>query len=256
MAEQVNPRPVGQDVDTGAANRISWYILAWVFVIGSVFGVVLETIWYFIIYHGFYNRQGLLYGPFSPIYGGGAVLVTLCLYKVRDSNKLVTFFVSAVLGGAFEYFCSYMQEVVFGTYSWNYAHQKYSIGGRTSLWFALGWGVLGTVYIRYAYPWICRTLRRLPLRGGRLAIQILIWMMAADAVLSIMAVKRQSERRDGIERTDIFSVYLDEKYPDDLLDSIFTKVKVVEEEKPPKPEEIDQYMPPKHPPAPEPGKKH
>ena len=240
MAGESVPRPLGQDVDTGASNRISWYILAWVFVLCSIFGVILETIWYYIIYHDFFNRQGLLYGPFSPIYGVGAVLVTLCLYKVRNSGVLVTFLVSAVLGGTFEYVCSYLQEIVFGTYSWSYAHQKYSIGGRTSLWFALGWGILGAFYIRWAYPRICRLIHRFPLRGGRLAVQILIWMLAADAALSIAAVKRQSERREGMEAVGAFSSYLDEKYPDEVLNRIFTNVKVAGQEEKAEPE---KYLP-------------
>ena len=44
------------------------------FVAGSVFGLVVETAFHAIVYGGYESRAGLVWGPFSPIYGVGAVV--------------------------------------------------------------------------------------------------------------------------------------------------------------------------------------
>lgn len=55
----------------------------------------------------FQIRAGLLWGPFSPIYGFGAVILTILLNRFYKANIVVVFLVSAVVGGAFEYFVSW-----------------------------------------------------------------------------------------------------------------------------------------------------
>ena len=56
------------------------------------------------------------------------------------------------LGGGFEYLCSLFQEKVFGTVSWDYSHQMFNIGGRTSLKYMIIWGVLALIVVKVIYP--------------------------------------------------------------------------------------------------------
>lgn len=60
------------------------------------------------------ERAGFLFGPFSPIYGFGACIITVILNKFQNKNIIIVFIVSALLGGFFEYFASLYLETCFG----------------------------------------------------------------------------------------------------------------------------------------------
>ena len=83
------------------------------------------------------ERAGLLFGPFSPIYGVGTVLITLFLYKLTNKNFIIIFIVSALIGGCFEYLASLYLETCFGVRSWDYSHLPLNIDGRISIRFAI-----------------------------------------------------------------------------------------------------------------------
>ncbi len=63
------------------------------------------------------ERAGFLFGPFSPIYGFGACIITTILNKFTNKNFIIIFIISALLGGFFEYFVSVYLEVCFGIQS-------------------------------------------------------------------------------------------------------------------------------------------
>lgn len=90
--------------------------LFYLFVIGSFFGTILETLWAFMIDGNFQVRVGLVYGPFIPVYGGGACFLTVVLYKLYKLNDTLIYVISAVVGASFEYFCSWFQETVLVRY--------------------------------------------------------------------------------------------------------------------------------------------
>lgn len=60
-----------------------WRILAY-FIIYSIIGYLIETIYALVIYGVIESRQSFLYGPFCSIYGIGAVIMICALQKVKD----------------------------------------------------------------------------------------------------------------------------------------------------------------------------
>lgn len=73
-----------------------------IFLIASILGLVLEMVWMFVMFGIVESRVGLVWGPFSPLYGFGAVLLTMLLWKLRKKPWWVIFVVSAVTGGLLE----------------------------------------------------------------------------------------------------------------------------------------------------------
>ena len=83
--------------------KIYYFTLFWLFVAGSVFGLVVETAFHAIVYGGYESRAGLVWGPFSPIYGVGAVALTVSLNRFYHSHNLIIFLIAMLLGSVMEY---------------------------------------------------------------------------------------------------------------------------------------------------------
>jgi uncharacterized membrane protein len=196
--------------------------LIWVFVIGNVVGYVVETVYCVVVHGVLESRQGLLYGPFSPVYGFGAVLMTLALAPLASKGNLWLFGGSAVVGGAFETACSLLQESLFGSVSWEYSGEPFALfGGRTGLVYMFWWGILGLVYMRLIHPRLVHLTERLPGRARRFFTAVIAVALAADMLLSAVAVARWGERVQGIGPGNRIGQLLDKHYPDDVMAQIY-----------------------------------
>ncbi len=207
--------------DRPFAYGLSFTKLFWLFLIGSLFGTLLETLWSIFIDGHFEMRVGLVLGPFIPVYGSGAVVITLCLYKLHRSGDLVVYLASAAIGATFEYLCSYFQEMFLGTVSWDYSDTPFNLYGRTNLTFALIWGVLGLVWLRYIYPVLSRLIEKIPKKPGRIISLILVVFMAIDGALSIMAIYRKGQRETNIPPKTVVGETIDKVFTDDYMNFVF-----------------------------------
>ena len=203
---------------TSPAVRVSLYRLFWVFFMGCFLGVVMETLWCYISRGYWASRTGLVYGPFNLVYGFGAALMTLCLCRVRTCAGC--FVGGFVLGSIFEYLCSWVQEALFGTVSWQY-DVRCNLNGRINLIYSLFWGVLAVIWIRFLYPALCCRLDRLSSSVTR----PLAWVLAAfilwDTAVSAAAVGRWSARRAGCPAANSAEELLDERFDDARMEQIY-----------------------------------
>lgn len=205
--------------------------LIWLFIIGSFLGYVVETM--ITICQGHYEiRKGLIYGPFIPVYGIGAMFYYLVLShnalktKNKFVNLLLVFIVTFLLGGIVEYICSFFQEELFGTVSWDYGYLKYNIAGRTSLMHCTYWGLFGVIFFIVFVP-LMDIFDSVIDRNITLVITIIVSaLMIFDIFISTVAGYRQHERRKNIEATNFLQVFLDKYYPDEYMNKIFVNVRV------------------------------
>lgn len=222
-------RPAGEKSSPRADDMpLNYSTLFWLFFVGSILGVVVEFFWCMVTVHHYESRVGLVLGPFNPVYGGGAVVLTVCLKWIRHKRDLWIFLGSLLLGGAFEYLCSLFQELVFGTVSWEYSHTQLNINGRTNLMFAFFWGLLGLIWIKELAPRAIALIRRIPRRANRWLVGILTVFMLLDMLLSAAAVGRQTLRREGAPSRTVFEQFLDVYYSDAVLKEIYPHMQVPE----------------------------
>lgn len=205
------------------ARGICFKKIFWLFMIGCVFGCVFEMVNHFIHYGDWVSRRGLIYGPLNPVYGLGLVFFVIFLSKIK--NPALIFLGGMLLGGGCEYLCSLVQEKVFGTLSWDYSHQLFNIGGRTSLKYMIVWGVLALVVMKIVYPFLSNLIEKMPVKTGNILTAILIVFMVANIIISVTACLRQSERAKGMEPSNKVEVFLDKHYPDKRLNTIFQNAK-------------------------------
>ena len=137
-------------------NKIikEFIIIFWIFIIGSISGYVFEMLVVFFQKGFFETRKGLIYGPFIPVYGIRAVIYYTILKNMQNKGYLKIFLITMILGGITEYVCSYIQEKVFGTISWDYSYLIFNINGRTSLLHCTYWGIAGVLFTKYIIQFI------------------------------------------------------------------------------------------------------
>lgn len=205
------------------AQGVCFQKVFWVFLVGSIFGVIMETIVSYFQFGSFESRKGLIYGPLNPVYGFGAIIFMLFLIKYK--NPLKVFFGGMLLGGGFEYLCSLIQEKIFGTISWNYSSHAFNIGGRTSLFIMMCWGLLAILFVFVIYPYLSKQIEKIPINIGKYLTIILILFLIFDCTISTIACLRQKERANGIKAGNRLEIFLDKKYPDQKLNAIFENAK-------------------------------
>ncbi len=167
---------------------LNFFNLFWIFTIASILGLIVETIFHLVIFHAYQDRAGLLWGPFSPIYGFGAVLMTIALNKLHDKNVILIFFVSAIIGGAFEYFVSWFLQCAFGIVAWNYTGMWLSIGGRTCGLFMGFWGLLGVVWIKLLLPIMEFFIKKIPWSWRYVVTGVCCCLLLVDGAMTLLAL--------------------------------------------------------------------
>lgn len=184
MRTEAEEGTLGLDTTGKGYIKLNFFNLFWIFVIACVAGLVVEVIWHMaVVDPGHYqDRAGLLYGPFSPIYGVGAVLMTIALNRFHDKNPIIIFLVAAVIGGAFEYFVSWFMQTAFGIVAWDYSGTFLNINGRTNLMFMCMWGALGLVWVKLATPLLLKMVNVIPWNWRYTLTTVCAALMLVDAV--------------------------------------------------------------------------
>lgn len=202
-----------------------YYKLFWTFVFGSVFGYVYEMVLNFLKHGSWESRQGLLYGPFSQVYGLGAVIFLLVLSHFK--NKKTIFLAGTILGGIAEFICSWVQEFVFGSLSWNYSKYFLNIDGRTSPFHMIAWGLIGLFFMLYIYPLLLQMVASLKNKKGAILTVSISIILLIDIMLSITAAIRQTEREKNIPADNIIRETMDRWYPDSFMEKVYPNKKSI-----------------------------
>lgn len=208
--------------------KIDYFTMFWLFVAGSIIGLGVETIYHLIVFGGWESRAGLVWGPFSPIYGSGAVLLTMFLNRYYHSHNLVIFLVSMVVGSALEYVTSWGMETFWGAIAWDYTGTFGSIQGRTNFFFGMMWGMLGLVWVRIIMPVVKRIFSHIDSKNRivRVFTVLMSVFMAVNIVCTCLALDRESQRKAGIPATNPIQTFCDDVFPSTYLEARFQNMTV------------------------------
>jgi len=206
------------------AKGMGSYKLLWICFIGSFAGVVVELLWCLFRYGYLESRSGLVYGPFNLLYGVGAVALTLALYRFRNRSPWLSFAGGFLVGSVLEYLCSWGQEAILGSRSWDYSMMPFNLNGRICLLYSVFWGILGVLWIKDLYPRMAKWILKLPNKAGRIATWAFAVFFIINIVMSSVSVYRWSERVQGGEADSAFWEVIDERFPDERMERIFANM--------------------------------
>lgn len=208
-------------------------ILAY-FIIYSFLGFIVETIYGMLTKGVIESRQGCLYGPFCCIYGLGAAVMIPGLQKFKKSNWGL-FIAGAIEGSIVEYVISWVGEMVFQIKWWDYSNLPFNINGRICIIFAIFWGLLALVLMRFINPYIDKIIDKTPKKVFNIATISLTIFLIFDLLITSFGLKvfhTRLVKEHNLEIKANSSLILNEDILEDevikvLSDKIFTDEKML-----------------------------
>ena len=238
LREDAEEGTLGRDETGRGYITLDFFNLFWTFMVCSVLGLLIEVAYHMLVVDpGVYqDRAGVLYGPFSPIYGFGAVLMTCALNRFYRANPAIIFLVSAVIGGAFEVFVSWFMQVGFGATAWDYTGATLFglvadpiavlCGGRTSTLFAAMWGVLGVAWIRFILPFMLRLINLIPWQWRYSVTSVVAALMLVNGLMTLQSLDCWYERASGVDPSTPVERFYAEHYDDEYMAKRFQSMTI------------------------------
>ncbi len=205
----------------GFARGICFDKLVWVFFVTALLGDIIETFFVRFSSGVWMSRSSLVYGPFSVVWGFGAVILTVVLQKLAEREDRYVFLAGCLIGGIYEYTCSVATEVLFGTTFWDYSDMPLNFGGRTNLLYCLFWGILAVIWLKKLFPFIGRQVERIPPMVGKILTWIILIAFILDGILSAAVLLRYMDRMSDPTVQNFVTRFLDSVYPDSLVERIW-----------------------------------
>lgn len=168
-----------------------WRILTY-FIIYSILGFVVETLFGLVTKGVIESRQSFLYGPFCAIYGVGAV-VMLYFLQYFKKNKYTLFLGGFLIGSVVEYLISLIGEYIFNVKWWDYSDMAFNINGRICIAFSFIWGLLAIYLVCHINIKVDRIIEKLKskfsIKTLKSIVLVVILFMCLDYIVSTFAMK-------------------------------------------------------------------
>ncbi len=137
------------------------------FFVYSILGYILEMIFGFVI--GANAESGILYGPWTPIYGVASVLIIVIsekmfknLHMPRWIETIIVAFILTILLMVLEWLGGILIEFIFGFSFWDYSDYKFNFGKYICLEMAFVWAILSVIFIYIIRPFLDRFIKKIP----------------------------------------------------------------------------------------------
>ena len=137
------------------------------FLIYSILGFILETSLAILTKSNF--NSGIMFGPWTPIYGIGTVTILLLsyyffmnLHMPRWIETIIVFIIVGIFLSCLELIGGILIEKSFDVVFWDYSDHKFNIGKYISLEMTLVWGVATVLFIYILNPIFEKLIHKIP----------------------------------------------------------------------------------------------
>ena len=201
--------------------ELGFFHIVWLFLLASFIGLVGETVVSFVADGRWESRAGYVFGPFSPIYGLGAVLITLAINPLRGRSVALQFVAAGVVGGALEYFAGWFFEARYGIVAWSYADQPFNLHGHTCLGIMLVWGIVGVAWVNHLLPVAVRLIERIPANVRMPLTTVAFAFIVIDSALTLACLDSWFWRSMGHPVSNPIQQFCASYFGDDFMRSRF-----------------------------------
>lgn len=192
------------------------------YLVWSVIGVALEGTYAAI--HGHWETHVIsMIGPFCTIYGFGAVLYYVASAIFYERHLVFRFLVFASLGTAFELLCGLLLLYGLNMRAWDYTECFLNYKGVICLEMFFAWGLLGLGFCKLL-PLNSALLSKLHKQPYGVISAVVAVIMIADLCFTGVCIVRWKKRfSDKIQPTTALERVIDERCPDDYMQSRFVE---------------------------------
>ena len=218
---------INKNKKTFSKDAFNIYKFLIYFFIGGVVGCLFEMVFCRFTMHRWMSRSSLIFGEISLVWGIGLALFTTFLHMYRNKSSIFLFIYGVILGTSFEYLCGAFCEYFYGYCFWDYHHLPLNVNGRIQIVFALIWGLVSVLYIKYVYTHLNKLLERINERVGKIVVTVGLILIMFDILISVTAGIRFSERRENLPPSNVVEELCDKYFTDDFMTNRFKNLKVI-----------------------------
>lgn len=162
------------------------------FVLYAVLGWCYEVFLEVVIYKWGFTNRGVLFGPYCPVYGVGALSFLFVLDRIMQKKDILWFniikpiiiFLGCMFIATFiELIASYILEFATGSWPWQtYAEYKYNYQARIALSTSLRFGLGGTLFMYIVQPFFDFILSKPNRKTLNIIAGVLLFVLLSDCI--------------------------------------------------------------------------
>lgn len=137
-------------------------------------------------------NSGFLFGPFTPIYGFGALMI-LAVGELSFGHWWLQILLSMAVATILEYGTAIILERFFHKKWWDYSHEFLNYKGRVCIRFSLIWGVFGFLLLNFIHPSVMASITWHPMMSMELGATIIVGYFAIDVAATIGRLLRHKK---------------------------------------------------------------
>ncbi len=189
---------------------MSYYQIAWYFMIYSLAGWLIEEI-YHAVNKGIIVNRGFLNGPLCPVYGFGALSIFAMSALLGQNGRgeqieniplWILFIGGVILATLIELIAGFLLDKLFHARWWDYSDKPFNLNGYICLEFSLIWGLIISFAMRVIQPYIRlhSFQNKIPQRYGWLILAILYSTFLADIIVTVITINHLNKNLAELDR--------------------------------------------------------
>ena len=165
------------------------------FMMYACFGWLYEIFLEVVIYRWGFCDRGVLFGPYCPVYGFGALLFIFCVRpSIKDKPKPkqllmipLIFILCGLAATLLELFTSYLCEWTTGSWPWQtYSEYKINFQGRIALSPSIRFGIGGVLFLYILQPIFEKLINKLDNKKLNIIFFTILSLFLLDLLLYII----------------------------------------------------------------------
>lgn len=163
-------------------------------IIGWCYEVFLEV----VVYRWGFSNRGVLFGPYTPVYGFGALAFILLVYPIirgKDLKKRLmllpaVFLLCMLIATAIELGTSYALEAITGSWPWQtYADYAINFQARIALSPSIRFGLGGVLFLYVLQPLFEKFCEKLGEKGVRYLAFTFLLIFVLDCIFTFSGMR-------------------------------------------------------------------
>lgn len=174
-------------------NKLKPYYIY--FMLYAIFGWIYEVVLEVFIYKWGFTNRGVLFGPYCPVYGVGALLFIFLIYPLIKNKSFkqkvffipIVFLLTMLVATTVELLTSYLCEFIMGSWPWQtYADYRYNFQARIALSPSIRFGIGGVIFLYLLQPLFEFIIKRWSKKTLNSVFWTVLFLFLLDIVLFLL----------------------------------------------------------------------